>query len=436
MFLGHARGKVGSVVFYRANGQQVTRALAEVVSNPKSVGQREQRAIFSTVAKLAAALRPIVDHSWQSINDKTESMRHFRRLALGAIRTAYTAGDLVNLSARNHPSFAPNAVPVSAGTLPSIAVARRQVPADDPAVMIVGNILSGVTSADMTFATLRQVFPGLQPGDQLTVLVVKTDGDMSTGDYISRVAIDRMVFAPYLEDNTPVYSVADGWAESAFDMTKTTSLTMLDPVVEGQSLYMQANAGDNAFLPTAGTIIHSRLADTRNAWEYSSQSLLMVNIDNYVDNEAALQSYAQTVSSVTSEDYLDQATVGTIREGMSGAYATVNERSNDYLDGDWLMTPGNTYEVSAELVPGTDAHLVGVAYGTDDNQLMTVEFGKESEQYVGAPSFEYVRPSRNTARIDFTIPAVQDSVTSWVVDVLWKNGGLSRLKINVTLRDE
>lgn len=371
MFLGHARGKVGSVVFYRTNGQQVTRALAEVVSNPKSIGQREQRAIFSTVAKLAAVLRPIVDHSWQNISDKVESMRHFRRLALGAIRTAYTAGDLVNLSARNHPSFAPNAVPVSSGTLPSITVARRQVPADDPAVMIVGNVIGGLTTPTINFSTLRRVFPGLQPGDQLTVLVIKTEGDMSTGDYISRVAYDRMVFSPNVQDSDVVYTASDGWDEKFLDMSKTTSLTMLDPVIEGSNLYMQANAGDNAFLPTAGTIIHSRLADTRNTWEYSSQSLAMINIDNFVNNDAALESYAQAVSNVTSTDYLDQATGGDRREGLAGPYMLfrIDDEFNTIragvtVDRDEITLTNSTIEISA--------------FGTEDNELLDLRLAGDT----------------------------------------------------------
>ncbi len=49
--MGHARGKVGSVVFARLKGQQVTRALNSNPSNPRTAAQMYQRALFSDAVK-------------------------------------------------------------------------------------------------------------------------------------------------------------------------------------------------------------------------------------------------------------------------------------------------------------------------------------------------------------------------------------------------
>ena len=51
MLLGHARGKVGSVVFSRLKGQQVTRALNPNPNNPRTAAQMYQRALFADAVK-------------------------------------------------------------------------------------------------------------------------------------------------------------------------------------------------------------------------------------------------------------------------------------------------------------------------------------------------------------------------------------------------
>ena len=49
--MGHARGKVGSLVFSRIKGQQVTRARNTSPANPRTASQMYQRALFSDAVK-------------------------------------------------------------------------------------------------------------------------------------------------------------------------------------------------------------------------------------------------------------------------------------------------------------------------------------------------------------------------------------------------
>lgn len=51
MLLGHARGKVGSLVFSRIKGQQTTRARNFNPANPRTASQMYQRALFSDAVK-------------------------------------------------------------------------------------------------------------------------------------------------------------------------------------------------------------------------------------------------------------------------------------------------------------------------------------------------------------------------------------------------
>lgn len=51
MLLGHARGKVGSLVFSRVKGQQTTRARNFSPANPRTTSQMYQRALFTDAVK-------------------------------------------------------------------------------------------------------------------------------------------------------------------------------------------------------------------------------------------------------------------------------------------------------------------------------------------------------------------------------------------------
>lgn len=66
------RGRVGSDVYSigkdaKGNKQQVVRSLAEQVANPQTAAQMRGRMIMATIMQAVAAMRPIVDHSFDSV---------------------------------------------------------------------------------------------------------------------------------------------------------------------------------------------------------------------------------------------------------------------------------------------------------------------------------------------------------------------------------
>lgn len=79
MFLGFARGSVGDVTFYRANGQQLARARNRNPSNPRTAKQLVQRAVMASVSRLYSLGRVIFDHSWQGEKVGSGSQRGFVR---------------------------------------------------------------------------------------------------------------------------------------------------------------------------------------------------------------------------------------------------------------------------------------------------------------------------------------------------------------------
>lgn len=79
LFLGQSRGKVGDIVFYRQDGEQITRTRNRHPRNPKSEPQQYQRAIMATVTAAYKAGRAIFDHAFEGFSVGAHNQRQFLR---------------------------------------------------------------------------------------------------------------------------------------------------------------------------------------------------------------------------------------------------------------------------------------------------------------------------------------------------------------------
>ena len=86
MFLGMARGSVGDVTFYRADGKQLSRVRNRNPRNPKTEAQLYQRAIMATVVKAYQAGKAIFDHSFQGYSVGAQCQRQFMSLNAKMLR--------------------------------------------------------------------------------------------------------------------------------------------------------------------------------------------------------------------------------------------------------------------------------------------------------------------------------------------------------------
>lgn len=78
----YIRGRVGSDVYAigrdsKGKKQQVVRSLAESVANPQTQAQMKGRMIMSTVMQAVAALKPIIDHSFDNVIGKQPNISEF-----------------------------------------------------------------------------------------------------------------------------------------------------------------------------------------------------------------------------------------------------------------------------------------------------------------------------------------------------------------------
>lgn len=200
LFLGYARGKVGSVVFYRAKGEQITRSLNAAPSNPQTALQLLQRVCFKSSSVAYSLFAPITDHSFEGVDAGTPSQSRFaqRNIALMRAQLAdvINSGDEEEILTSAESNFATKAdtLPpfrpyvMSEGHAPDVSPAIVSVDADESMLALPG-AWGDTPTYDGVVNTL-----GLQRGDQLTFLFLSvddtTDSHAFNGFYFARVILE------------------------------------------------------------------------------------------------------------------------------------------------------------------------------------------------------------------------------------------------------
>lgn len=209
MLLGHARGKVGDVVFSRVNGQQVTRARAAVVRNPQTEPQMIQRIILNTVCQAYSRMAEICDHSFEGVAVGQASMSKFMRENMSALRSMLAAyvneqGSFDGCYAfvpKGLNMFTPNPWKIATGQLPEVILASVS-PTDGAEITI---------SSEAVIPTYGEIISslGLQRGDQLTFIGQELYTDGRAAFKFARVILDpRETDGTQAELTTPF--LADG----------------------------------------------------------------------------------------------------------------------------------------------------------------------------------------------------------------------------------
>lgn len=393
MLLGQARGKVGDLVFARAHGKQIVRAKAQSVANPKTIGQNTQRAILATIAKEAALLTPIVDHSFANVKYGAESVRHFRKINMGILRNMLLSavGVNYNLSAKGA-NAVPNALKVSDGSLPAFNSAYQDGLIGFYQAAPLGQL------EEITVETFRQAYPYLQGGDQLTLVkLVKSAGSLLDGDAAFALDVDRIVFAPDAFDDPSSYVIGTNGTFNEFklDLTRTTNTSMLSVVDGGAGKGLGIDTeSDNTY---ATALILSRKVN--GVWQRSAQYLELTQFDDATDNRAAIDSYGAGLSLSGATEYLNQADENTPDAGIRGAYAA----GTVIVDGSEVYSPvGNagssdTDEVSVPAGKVFSLQING--FGTTENRLVTTEIQNQANEVIEHGAYSAQKTFTMTAEL-------------------------------------
>lgn len=316
MLLGKARGSVGDVTFSVLNSEQITRAKAKSVKNPRTEGQMVQRILMSTTIQAYSGMQSIVDHSFQGVPYQGRSMNRFNSLNVKNLRSLYAeiaAGNtgipaVFNANGMKRIALAPWIL--STGSLPKVAITEdSEVSAEWPVAKLVSTqagtatVDSGVflnSLTDVSYADFCAYY-GLQQGDQLTLCALTRN--ISDEERGCNFKYGRFILQPNDGDMSHLLT----------DATVANEKNQNIKFVENNGLAIvfadlnDAGADNRTFI-LAAAIITSRLEN--QSWKRSNAQFMMAT-DDLADGgysmQDAIDSYNGTDIDTKSPWYLNKA---------------------------------------------------------------------------------------------------------------------------------
>lgn len=267
-FFGLRRGSTKTLTFSVFNGKQVTKDRVELVKNPRSLAQMQQRMAMATASAAYAKMKEIVDHSFEGVTYGLNNMSEFIKQNTKAIKDAII--DPANAKFAFNPYKDRNLYGgqfiISAGSASQIPAGMFEVACNFPDKTNVsfGNktVEEGNLSANSLYGYL-----GIAVGDMCTICVIAKDDTDASGIFgFVRLKAKAAGTVAITAQNYTEY----------FDVESNLPLTM-----------QQVTAGTIDFiLATPGTLedgeveycaIHS--AKSSNGWLRSNA---VMNVNGYV----------------------------------------------------------------------------------------------------------------------------------------------------------
>lgn len=271
---GQLRGKRGGMVYYRANGQQISRARNFSPKNPKSAKQAVQRMILATAAKAAAAYKPIVDHSFEGVSVGELSVRHFRALLMKKMRNVaavYINGDQTESAAAN---FALKGAPII-GAVDGMQLSTGSLPALNFSVggasifhNATGAIPEQISSFEQYAATLQML--GIQPGDQLTFIVQYRNPNAPVAEFNGQTQFAQIVRYARVtfKSNPNITDATTLIVGNAFNPLFVETSEGLLPKVSRSSNSLSYDVSQDDLELMGAALIRSQKSET--GWRYSN----------------------------------------------------------------------------------------------------------------------------------------------------------------------
>lgn len=323
-----ARGSVGAVTYYVANGQQIAREKATEVKNPKSSAQSAQRMKMSPAQKMFEALSGIVNHSWQGVKYGTASRQKFMSEAMKQNGGPYVV--------KGTTTFVPGTYLIADGSLPEIKGKFY----NDNEGFITNLFMDGYnTRADFVNKIINNN-PNFEIGDKLTFIAI-------VGYRMAKAPETPFTstFYPLIKQVILRQQLEDGESDD-FDFLSGSGILSDDDGYLFFDLTIAPYNG-NIFNTIAFAIIHSRGQNESNDQRSKTRFAINDKVYNtfYTENayKLALASYQNTSNApLGAEWYLNNFPAGTI-----GRVVTKK----------WTRQPqGDTYDVLALVITEAGAN--------------------------------------------------------------------------------
>lgn len=320
IFLGKARGKVGSVVLSKGRrGEMISRAYQPQVLNPKSSSQVLQRALFASATIACSKLSDLVDHSFDGIKEGQANRNEFVRLNTNALRAiAKSEGQAtVNpfVSAKGSGMIKPAPWILSKGSLGVCNVGEYLTTKVD--------FEGDTTASPGSLAAWKASFPWIKGGAQLTIVSIIRKRNILEGISFS-VSKYRVVFKSLIDSLPTSYKLGAkspfGWGFNTdlLDLTKCSGGRVYDTgdakvysceyLLEDDSdpWHIGFSSDTDLYKPVAWAVIGTQYDDRlTDPWKHTS-SKMFVSPD-YQDGNDNIATYGAQNRIVSSEYYLDQA---------------------------------------------------------------------------------------------------------------------------------
>ena len=287
-FFGLRTGSTKSLTFQVYRGQQITKDRVTRISNPRSDAQMRQRAIIPIVAASRAALKGLVDHSFEGVSYGDQSLKKFSELNLRA-----GALDVISYSPNgvSNPGFA--TLQVSAGTL-SVYGITYGLNEDETALRV---DIPALGKNQLKFKAAQVGAPALPilkaiadwgatdceyvaGGNQLTFLTVSNIGNVQIGDNFAPLAafdVCRLLFPSaettpsQISDVNGTFRVQSQVAEGASEVNIYNNLVVINIKYAHEdqllSFTVQPTNNPSGSTVAGGTVIRSAMVN--NVWKRS-----------------------------------------------------------------------------------------------------------------------------------------------------------------------
>lgn len=322
MLLGQARGKVGSLVFSRANGKQITRSRAEQVKNPQTLAQTIQRTFLNTASQAYSIAQAIVDHSFEGKAKGQECMSAFMKANLEYLRARVAelvnAGnsmdEIYNFCPIGRSGLFPGAWIVSKGQLPKVGTTL--VP-----YTTIGSSKAELAIPANTYGDILAKY-NLRRGDQLTFVSVEVPLD-SEQPYFN---FARVILDPRNEDGTA--------AELTEAFIDGNSINKPNSKNEGNFGALAFNTNKVVWSLSTGDVAAAGVIVSRyenDAWKRSSCQLVVqedvMMMTNCFSLAEALSAASGMSIDTINELYLNNAGVGGMQSTTSGGGSNPSQQS-------------------------------------------------------------------------------------------------------------
>lgn len=230
MLLGYARGKVGSLVFSRRKGEQITRARNFHPANPRTLAQMSQRMkMYAPVALYKATLANNFKYAFQDQRENESAFNVF-------VRKNIAISPWVNKTLASQLAPIPFPALVSDGSLQSVntfvGIVGNTIGGGAPqatrwASAIMGLTLDQGSIAEISAAIIA-AYPTLQEGDMLTFITINAQGISVEGGDVLFNGVDtlqyrtaQMVIDTTNSENISSVGLTALWAEDALTGSPT-----------------------------------------------------------------------------------------------------------------------------------------------------------------------------------------------------------------------